>query len=341
MSVLQFYGTQRKGFPSPSGVSIFSIILYAPSKWLYGFPSPSGVSIFSIVKNPGDNNIWACEFPSPSGVSIFSMILRKFHNLVHCGFPSPSGVSIFSIYSWRAQCACIMVSVPFRGFYLLNLDFTFIYSLEEAVSVPFRGFYLLNSRNFVSWVMTAEKSFRPLPGFLSSQFGWLKTHAVRNVHLFPSPSGVSIFSIIPEERRQCFMVSVPFRGFYLLNQSLTSIELTRVKFPSPSGVSIFSTIIEDAALNFGFVSVPFRGFYLLNTIARSCVVWLVWVSVPFRGFYLLNCGWVNKGRFWGRFRPLPGFLSSQSPPPYGEYCIWRGFRPLPGFLSSQCSYDWD
>ena len=37
------------------------------------------------------------------------------------------------------------VSVPFRGFYLLNANALIDAQSEEEVSVPFRGFYLLNA----------------------------------------------------------------------------------------------------------------------------------------------------------------------------------------------------
>ena len=83
------------------------------------------------------------------------------------------------------------------------------------------------------------------------------------------------------------IVSVPFRGFYLLDK-----------------VTAFVNYLEG-------VSVPFRGFYLLN---NKKILWNVRrrVSVPFRGFYLLNAGSGSTiGRISARFRPLPGFLSSQ------------------------------
>ena len=109
-----------------------------------------------------------------------------------------------------------------------------------------------------------ESSFRPLPGVLSSQFADLCMG-------------------------RGLVVSVPFRGFYLLNEVVPTI--------------------SDTLAN--LVSVPFWGFYLLNMLKKANMQW-TGVSVPFRGFYLLN----SQGGFrcWnpgGCFRPLPGFLSSQ------------------------------
>ena len=109
--------------------------------------------------------------------------------------------------------------------------------------------------------------FRPLPGFLSSQCDTL-WDACFTEAAFPSPSGVSIFSIItPEQLVQiALMVSVPFRGFYLLNDMTGNLMSgTNTTFPSPSGVSIFSINLNDFIAKIADeVSVPFRGFYLLN-----------------------------------------------------------------------------
>ena len=65
--------------------------------------------------------------------------------------------------------------------------------------------------------------------------------------------------------------------------------------------------------------------------SRECV------SVPFRGFYLLNLLIAEGVRLnlYVSFRPLPGFLSSQSELEKRISGFKYGFRPLPGFLSSQ------
>ena len=111
------------------------------------------------------------------------------------------------------------VSVPFRGFYLLNGRNLRLMESTVSVSVPFRGFYLLNE-----FIRLFESKFE--------------------LETFPSPSGVSIFSIM----------------FKLVNGNYETT------FPSPSGVSIFSMKL----------------IFLWSLIGL-------------------------------RFRPLPGFLSSQSP----------------------------
>ena len=149
--------------------------------------------------------------------------------------------------------------------------------------------------------------FRPLPGFLSSQCTDFKKWMY-----------------------QTAWVSVPFRGFYLLNAAMNYILKVCNSFPSPSGVSIFSIRkrFNDNKNHFGFrplpgflssqsglaplpcgarqVSVPFRGFYLLNASFRLLHNTCVRVSVPFRGFYLLNCMYVCM---WGHLFPSPSGVS--------------------------------
>ena len=90
-----------------------------------------------------------------------------------------------------------------------------------AVSVPFRGFYLLN-----------------IGFFVDGEAG----------DAFPSPSGVSIFSIkLGGKQKWKLKVSVPFRGFYLLNEDTAlNYGFAADKFPSPSGVSIFSILPRPA-----------------------------------------------------------------------------------------------
>ena len=132
-------------FPSPSGVSHFSMKNYIPLWFgLIAFPSPSGVSHFSItseIRKHKRRN----RFPSPSGVSHFSIEYVFFSAKCKCQcfrplpgylisqcmrsiptsptslFPSPSGVSHFSIQG-RQQGEVIRLgsSVPFRGISFLN-----------------------------------------------------------------------------------------------------------------------------------------------------------------------------------------------------------------------------
>ena len=111
-------------------------------------------------------------------------------------FPSPSGVSHFSIYTIQ----------------LTKKDYHF-------VSVPFRGISFLNSILLRSFIRMIGTCFRPLPGYLISQF---------RPRLRPR---------LPQGR-----VSVPFRGISFLN-------LTRAIFEKRAQVK---------------VSVPFRGISFLN-----------------------------------------------------------------------------
>ena len=200
------------------------------------------------------------SFPSPSGVSIFSIRKRFNDNKNHFGFrPLPGFLSSQSGLA-PLPCGARQVSVPFRGFYLLNASFRLLHNTCVRVSVPFRGFYLLNCMYVCMYVRTSVSV--PFRGFyLLNSVDYMIAHVE--------------------------IVSVPFRGFYLLNK-----------------VTAFVNYLEG-------VSVPFRGFYLLNNkkilgnVRRR-------VSVPFRGFYLLNAGSGSTiGRISARFRPLPGFLSSQ------------------------------
>ncbi len=202
---------------------------------------------------------------------------------------------------------------------------------------PLPGF--LSSQSKAAWtIIQAFNSFRPLPGFLSSQsFDPLHNKGTNTsfpspsgvsifsmntpefsrckVYAFPSPSGVSIFSIRmlamrDHDVRNSFrplpgflssqlsqsgsphvnIVSVPFRGFYLLNAKWCSAVIEDAAFPSPSGVSIFSIVNGEA----------------------SDALWNSWFPSPsgVSIFSILNLYELGKkGGF--RFRPLPGFLSSQ------------------------------
>ncbi len=179
------------------------------------FTSFTGANLSILVRFC--NNKYNFQFPCPSGVFIFSIVnaLDKYFELTL--LPSPSGVSIFSMGGERMpRVALTTVSVPFRGFYLLN---------------PYQE---TNSNQ-------EENGFRPLPRFLSSQ-SYPSGAYDAGKKVFPSPSGVSIFSMGGERMPRVALttVSVPFRGFYLLNAKT---------YPSDSALA---------------VSVPFRGFYLLN-----------------------------------------------------------------------------
>ena len=229
-----------------------------------------------------------------------------------------------------------------------------------------------------------KKSFRPLPGYLISQLSSAKD---KSIFLpFPSPSGVSHFSMIATTSGTPSSISFrPLPG-YLISQScfyssefiLSSFpspsgvshfsigvcflgEVTVVKFPSPSGVSHFSiSCIRNEKPLLIIVSVPFRGISFLNGIVTVLPSPNMSVSVPFRGISFLNIFNVQHGLFAVCFRPLPGYLISQSdctlhcqvcltfPSPSGvsHFSIVSvksmprasrtRFRPLPGYLISQC-----
>ena len=103
-------------------------------------------------------------------------------------FPSPSGASIFLIDPVLRSVDKLLVSVPFRGFYISNagknnhenkilkVSVTFrgfyISNREHywadgmlSVSVPFRGFYISNLLLGFPPIKIADR-FRPLPGLL-------------------------------------------------------------------------------------------------------------------------------------------------------------------------------
>ena len=110
-----------------------------------------------------------------------------------------------------------------------------------------------------------------------------------------------------------------------------------------------------------FVSVPFRGISFLNTIQRaenvgfepfpspsgvshfsmrSCLYPTNRVFTSFRplpGYLISQSFIVPLYDSIFSFRPLPGYLISQSEKERVLYpCSGRSFRPLPGYLISQC-----
>ena len=90
--------------------------------------------------------------------------------------------------------------------------------LALLVSDPFRGIPFPNV-NHRSCAVHVVFSFRPLPGYLISQSESRKMVNWR-LQRFPSPSGVSHFSIIMLIlfRLIKLFVSVPFRGISFLNK---------------------------------------------------------------------------------------------------------------------------
>ena len=204
-------------FPSPSGVSHFSIAMQSElGSFADDVSVPfRGISFLNkdVFIEPAD---MTREFPSPSGVSHFSMKVKEAGKKVTDTFPSPSGVSHFSMF---------------------NIT-------------------------FIPWV---KKCFRPLPGYLISQYNRrYRTHGVR------------------------YQVSVPFRGISFLNKE-NEIKESRKKAVSVPfrGISFLNAMdeIEKTIQN---VSVPFRGISFLNCSRVSLKNYIRFVSVPFRGISFLN-----------------------------------------------------
>ncbi len=106
-----------------------------------------------------------------------------------------------------------IVSVPFRGFVLSNLEDYSRVDVAPTVSVPFRGFVLSNVRQLMSRY-THEVSV-PFRGFVlsNSLFGTIDAQTIRK---FPSPFGV-LFCLICSKART--------RLYHMANW-----------FPSPFGV---------------------------------------------------------------------------------------------------------
>ena len=151
-------------FPSPLGVSLFSIVtkdacnllrrVSVPSRGFFilyieakireavdlGFPSPLGVSLFSMKhRRQAANRV---RFPSPLGVSLFSIKSGK-NVYIPDEFPSPLGVSLFSIELQKYHVKKINCFRPLSGF-LYSLYCRLVLKIHSMlVSVPSRGFFIL------------------------------------------------------------------------------------------------------------------------------------------------------------------------------------------------------
>ena len=133
--------------------------------------------------------------------------------------------------------------------------------------------------------------------------------------MFPSPSGVSHFSIY-SFRAVWFCCSYCFRPLpgYLISQFRRSQNTTFHSVSVPfRGISFLNKNVPGLLKTVARVSVPFRGISFLNTMDEIYdVVQLIKVSVPFRGISFLNVGSVRFPNVaQGGFRPLPGYLISQ------------------------------
>ena len=127
-------------FPSPLGVSLFSMKHRRQAANRVRFPSPLGVSLFSIKS--GKNVYIPDEFPSPLGVSLFSIELQKYHvKKINC-FRPLSGF-LYSLYCRLVlKIHSMLVSVPSRGFFILY-EYEDLEEQGRLVSVPSRGFFIL------------------------------------------------------------------------------------------------------------------------------------------------------------------------------------------------------
>ncbi len=96
----------------------------------------------------------------------------------------------------------------------------------------------------------------------------MKEWNVESRRKFPSPFGVIYFSIDVQDRLANVLdiVSVPFRGYLFLNDTMIISSMYLQTFPSPFGVIYFSMISEKYEVwgDKANVSVPFRGYLFLN-----------------------------------------------------------------------------
>ena len=133
-------------FPSPLGISLYSIGRKKETVGPNKFPSPLGISLYSITfckyaqgycDDDGFRPLWGFlfiqlvqesndrvaldKFPSPLGISLYSIEIHRKVKGEEYEFPSPLGISLYSIYT-RLQTiflACC-VSVPSGDFSLFN-----------------------------------------------------------------------------------------------------------------------------------------------------------------------------------------------------------------------------
>ena len=178
------------------------------------FPSPSGVSHFSIKFRKGQIDFLAVSVPF-RGIS-FLNDSDYFRHAVQYQFPSPSGVSHFSIWTGQDRSRSPPQFPSPSGVSHFSICWELDHARYNRVSVPFRGISFLNIFNVQHGLFAV--CFRPLPGYLISQYiiillnGGQRYVSVpfRGISflniplpcgmillfvLFPSPSGVSHFSI--------------------------------------------------------------------------------------------------------------------------------------------------
>ncbi len=163
--------------------------------------------------------VFTQRFPSPFGDLLF-LIKCGNYDLKKCNQVSVPfrGFIVLNDHIKKRAVKRILVSVPFRGFIVLNIAVLGLSNHHALVSVPFRGFIVLNEK-FLEDVLLA-------PGKFPSPFGDLlflilfQLFSRHSSISFPSPFGDLLFLIGYDQPRYEFeFVSVPFRGFIVLNHT--------------------------------------------------------------------------------------------------------------------------
>ena len=108
---------------------------------------------------------------------------------------------------------------------------------HEEVSVPFRGISFLNgSTRNASWLILF-----PSPSGVSHFSIYTIQLTKKDYHFVSVPfRGISFLNIVNATPHSVTLVSVPFRGISFLNGHHHNYDSIRFWFPSPSGVSHFS-----------------------------------------------------------------------------------------------------
>mgnify|MGYP000254884402 CR=1 FL=1 len=161
--------------------------------------------------------------------------------------------------------------------------------------------------------------FRPLSGFMVSQYNYARKYIDRALRVSVPCRGLWFLNLpasmgnlsgssvsvpcrglwflndkMKTEKEKIVVVSVPCRGLWFLNILQDAIVLQNAEFPSPVGVYGFSIRTLWVRLRYHFR-----------------------VSVPCRGLWFLNLSPDARINFRASFRPLSGFMVSQSSTPSG------------------------
>ena len=110
------------------------------------------------------------------------------------------------------------------------------------------------------------------------------------------------------------MVSVPYRGFIILNPHADKFKFVEgTGFRPLSGLYYSKSVLSCCHLLSSLVSVPYRGFIILNAPQSAHTLTMVPVSVPYRGFIILNApkAPVEEDDKEDCFRPLSGLYYSK------------------------------